>query len=975
MLRLRNSALAGGYRASFLHTAIEVRHRCISSSAKWRTSPKSTSGAAGGGGGGGGSNAKLHPAAKRLERKRARERETEALKSSLAAMGETPDATLGETEYHAGLGLGEQGSESLEDAAGVVRSVLEGRDISVESLNGVEPPGLKPKRGRKPKGSGKEDKKGGKEEGEPKAKKKKTSKPKGDLEVHTVSAPNLKLSPIPQGTLKVPRLSYKLDRTLFKPGVYPLQDPRSLVYNFDPYLTTIMPIDKFDFSALKAFVSSSEDPQLIELAAKHNKKYSGSTSSMSTMLSHFHYLLSAWRPINPAHTSKGFVPESTNFTRLLRAPAATFLHWKNGTYAIDADKQFDTANILSMLGKSMEKLLTLPREEYELYSRSKSDQLTEEQKNGDEAFHYTTLGDFILRSQLDAHDPRLPNSGMFDIKTRAVLAIRMDAQDYHKGLGYEIRYKFGQFESFEREYFDMIRSAFLKYSLQVRMGRMDGIFVAYHNTQRIFGFQYIPLEEMDLALHGTQTVHLGDQEFRLSVHLLNKLLNRATAKFPNQSLRIHVETRPTNPPLLYFFAKPVTDERIQVAQKLRRSVVDKFEKDMMGIVRKEADLEEEEDDESLDTEYDEARYSDGLSLAVWTEMNQRAEEAVESDELGVGYVRRNIEEALEQSGLVEGKTPEEIQAYVDTLLETLTDNTASEETGLIEEQPETDVDEDVEEGEQSTAECTSETIASGEMKVETDVEDTSGVEVETTESVEESHMADKSTLKDLIMRLAEQVDDRPTLSPEEESMLEEQQTSKPSKLQKFERVLSELLVESSESATTTAHAPPDDSPPSSPSASSASSSSTASKPVSDAAAEAEAEVEVEMDDFDVEDNDELLGMILTVRNKVDGKYVTRPSFDSPVHRWSVEYSIQTMDPDRAQTLYRQVKERRRKILSVDKDRAKQWHIMYGRALPRLSKAGSQFRRKVEKETKGKPVFVVDSDDPMPWKEAFGDDGE
>jgi len=31
---------------------------------------------------------------------------------------------------------------------------------------------------------------------------------------------------------------------------------------------------------------------------------------------------------------------------------------------------------------------------------------------------------------------------------------------------------------------------------------MDGVFVAYHNTARVFGFQYISLEEMDARLFG-----------------------------------------------------------------------------------------------------------------------------------------------------------------------------------------------------------------------------------------------------------------------------------------------------------------------------------------------------------------------------------------------------------------------------------------------------------------------------------------
>lgn len=56
-------------------------------------------------------------------------------------------------------------------------------------------------------------------------------------------------------------------------------------------------------------------------------------------------------------------------------------------------------------------------------------------------------------------------------------------------------------------YYDLVRSGMLKYrcvalrtgnvadhpSLQARIGNMDGIFVAYHNTRRMFGFQYLPL--------------------------------------------------------------------------------------------------------------------------------------------------------------------------------------------------------------------------------------------------------------------------------------------------------------------------------------------------------------------------------------------------------------------------------------------------------------------------------------------------
>ena len=298
-----------------------------------------------------------------------------------------------------------------------------------------------------------------------------------------------------------------------------------------------MPIADFDFTALKQYITSSRDVVLNEVAQAHQKRYTGSSSSMTSALAHFHFLISQWRPINTNMMSQGFLDKekNRNFTVIQRGPSACFLKWKDGSYAMDADKQFDTANILSMLGKSMEKLLTLETEAFERYRIENSDQISAEERESPEAFHYSTMGDFLMRSQLDAHDPRLPGTGMFDLKTRAVVSIRMDTEHYQKGMGYEIKNLKGDFESYEREYYDMIRSAFLKYSLQVRMGRMDGIFVAFHNVERIFGFQYISLPELDKALHGSSNVTLGDQEFKLSINLLNKVLDRATARFPEQA--------------------------------------------------------------------------------------------------------------------------------------------------------------------------------------------------------------------------------------------------------------------------------------------------------------------------------------------------------------------------------------------------------------------------------------------------------
>ena len=151
----------------------------------------------------------------------------------------------------------------------------------------------------------------------------------------------------------------------------------------------------------------------------------------------------------------------------------------------------------------------------------------------------TQSGDIVMRSQLDCQDDRLPRK-IFDLKTRATFPVRLDVANYKNHLDYRITRTEGLFYSFEREYYDMMRSAFLKYSMQVRIGGMDGILVAYHNTDEVFGFQYIRLEEMDAALFGNSL--MGGTAFGHTVQILNSLLNRVTELIPNRTLRLYIQT-------------------------------------------------------------------------------------------------------------------------------------------------------------------------------------------------------------------------------------------------------------------------------------------------------------------------------------------------------------------------------------------------------------------------------------------------
>lgn len=145
------------------------------------------------------------------------------------------------------------------------------------------------------------------------------------------------------------------------PGVMYLRDPRSLVYNFDPYLENIMPTDEFDYDALYEFITSSRDTTLVSMAKECNANYVGSTSSMTGVMSHFHFLLSAWRPVNIDMLSTVYATQFRTFTAITRAPAGIFLRYKgDGIYAIDADKMYETDDtVLTWLVLPLKTILKL----------------------------------------------------------------------------------------------------------------------------------------------------------------------------------------------------------------------------------------------------------------------------------------------------------------------------------------------------------------------------------------------------------------------------------------------------------------------------------------------------------------------------------------------------------------------------------------------------------------------------------------
>lgn len=391
----------------------------------------------------------------------------------------------------------------------------------------------------------------------------------------------------------VPYLHHDLDRVLFSPGVHVLKDERTNVYNFPTELETIMSIRDFDFSNVPAFVPSSQDKALSQLAFEQSKTFTASTSSLTSVLTQLHFLLSRNRLPSGQMLSGHFRGRSVDFAYSAKKPVSMFLRWhpETKTYSLDSDKTQDEEIILSLLGQVLEAKLTTSNEEFESFAKPSGQNKTmEEKERPSSTYHYSACGDFLMRSQIDCYDPRLPGTGVFDLKTRAVCAVRHDI-DYAQirdGSDYQIKKFQGSYESYEREMFDLIRTTMFKYSLQARIGRMDGIFVAYHNIRKMFGFEYLPLTEIDKIYHlsgfkfdsdtdsamiEAQAPIIADQEFRMSINILSQILKHTISIFPEQSVNIAFKA-PASPAELERFdhkmvilVNPMPEETIDRLQK------------------------------------------------------------------------------------------------------------------------------------------------------------------------------------------------------------------------------------------------------------------------------------------------------------------------------------------------------------------------------------------------------------------------
>lgn len=65
-------------------------------------------------------------------------------------------------------------------------------------------------------------------------------------------------------------------------------------------------VKDFSFESLPPFQSSSRDEVLFSLAQSERKRFAGSTSSLTGLMSHIYYLISGCHPVSTSNLSKAF---------------------------------------------------------------------------------------------------------------------------------------------------------------------------------------------------------------------------------------------------------------------------------------------------------------------------------------------------------------------------------------------------------------------------------------------------------------------------------------------------------------------------------------------------------------------------------------------------------------------------------------------------------------------------------------------
>ena len=417
---------------------------------------------------------------------------------------------------------------------------------------------------------------------------------------------------------------------------------------------------------------------------------------------------------------------------------------------------------------------------------------------------------------------------------------------------------------------------------------------------------------------------------------------------------------------MYIFAEPVTEERVAEIQSHNEAKIKEFERKLLGLTSDETVAQETEDDDSkwenIQADVRETMDKDELSIeqpngedvenedsentpvASTGRDNSREgglfagrDEAREDDEATSAAAEGEDDEDGEDDELLDNEEDEEVEEHDGEKLEELTDE-ADDEQDLDEESLE-----DVDDSKQKIGE---EVQVANENE---DEEELQGSDGEEAAAEEESTDVDQEY---------GQADDQSVSAADEDHA--ESRSNK------------ELLAEgteqkhpragSPERATPPIHHPKQDTgenadsytwPPSS--------EAQSDFPLeADKAFLSKVTEELSLTGAATSHSSDILALTLTIRNKVNGKFVLRPERLTAKDKWTIEYSLNEVDTEtRARALYQACQARRKKKYDKMETKSDEENITgYLQRLRELSMQGRKWRARQDEEDTKKPVQIL-----------------
>lgn len=352
-----------------------------------------------------------------------------------------------------------------------------------------------------------------------------------------------------------PELTLNLEVVLKNPGIYLLDDIEKLNNNMlsnmsAKYLKNLPTPEDIHYENFDKYMRPFQDQTLLNMVDNLKLKLCSSTSGISSTMMHYMYKITNFKSPLFYGLSKSYDKEPLKFMMFQRKPTVIKLikHKieNHSFYSISKDNTFEDKNefILMQMGKYMEKLLTTDSKEFESRHIKGYVKIHSEDLESD-YFKYVKYDKMLLRSQIDCKGTiqnkktGINEEVVFEIKTRACAPIRYDVHNYKDYTDYEINSLLGTHSSYEREYYDLIRGAFAKYLFQLKIGGMDGAFIAYHNTKKVYGFEYIKLGDMEMRLFGN--TWFADKCFKAILKLIQEsLLELASYYTDKEQLKIGI---------------------------------------------------------------------------------------------------------------------------------------------------------------------------------------------------------------------------------------------------------------------------------------------------------------------------------------------------------------------------------------------------------------------------------------------------